>query len=111
MTGLSSGNLNPAGCLFKSGPGVSLLGIFVLIRRTFDRQVAGDRCFETLLDGSDYSLGLVTAGAFLVILKGVEIDGSELPLSPSRFGRQAGRTCCRNPPPEIESYRPGVTKP
>jgi hypothetical protein len=57
------------------------------------------------------ALRLVTAGAFLVVLKGVEIDGNEFPLSrldleDKRAGLFAGIR-----PPEIESYRPGVTKP
>src|SRR5712692_4447924 len=58
VTGLPSGNLNFTRYLFKVRAGVSFLsGSVLLIRRTPDCQVAGDRSSETpLLDGSKYSL-------------------------------------------------------
>jgi hypothetical protein len=56
--------------------------------------------------------GLDTAGPSRALLSGVEIDGNEFPLSPSRSGRQAaglfaGVRC----PTELVAYGPGVTKP
>ena|SRR2546425_2217249 len=56
--------------------------------------------------------GLVTAGPSRALLQGVEIDGSEFPLSPSRSGRQAvGLFAGIRWPPEPVGYGPGVTKP
>jgi hypothetical protein len=54
-------------------------------------------------------LELVTAGAFLVILKDVEIDESEYPLSPSR-SETNGRTFCRGPRTRTSGLPAGSTE-
>ena len=111
MTVLSSGNLN-ARYFSRTGTNVSFpSGSLVLIRRTFDvnSPIVLPK-FSSMVPGT--ASGLDTAGPSRALLRGVESDGNEFPLRPSRSGRQAaglfaGVRC----PTELVAYGLGVTKP
>ena len=109
--GLSSGNLNAARCPFRAGAYVSFLaGSLLLILWSFHVNSLEMlvQTFSPMVPST--VLGLVTAGAFLVILKDVEIDESEPPLSPSRSGKN-GRTFCRGPRTRTSGLPAGNTEP
>jgi hypothetical protein len=55
--------------------------------------------------------GLDTAGPSRALLSGVEIDGNEFPLTPSRSRQAAGLFVGVRCPTELVAYGPGVTKP